>query len=329
MHRRHIIGNVTKPQQCCKKDDHLQMFNTYSHKCNCWTCGTSVSCWFHHRVKHNKDEMLHVQDFRLQKMRDPPQVTAYIKEQQRMALAGARGRQPDKALLGFYASMEHLCSVAGPLLDHISLSAIITATAQLWTSAQANTSFKPSADKTKSGLMHLYLGTLLQLKPMLPDVEARQISNILWSSAKLGLNPDAFVPGMTDALGAKLFQVTKGAARRQSNAQEDANFLWALATLGHEPADKGLIDAVCNHFAMLIKHHDDSKRPNAQEAANAVWAIATLSHELADKGLVDVVCNHFAMLIKHHDDSKQPMHKKLPMLCGLLPPWAISLQTRA
>ncbi len=223
-----------------------------------------------------------------------------------MALAGVRVHQPDQALLGFYASMEHLCSVAGPLLDHISLSAIITATAQLWTSAQANSSFKPNDNSAAFELKRVYCSTLLQLKPMLPIVEARQISNILWSSAKLGLNPDAFVPGMTDALAAKLLQVTKGAARRHPNAQEAATFLWALATLGHEPADKGLVDVVCKHSAGLIKHHDDSKQPNAQDCANLLWALATLGHYPTDKGLVDAVCNHFVMLIRHHDARQRP-----------------------
>ena len=139
-----------------------------------------------------KDELLHVQDIRLQKMCDPPQVTTYIKEQQRIALAGVRGHQPNKALLGFYASMEHLCSVAGLLLNYANLSAIITATAQLWTSAQANSSFKLTANTAGLELNHFYCSTLLQLELKLPDVGAREISNILWSSAKLGLNPDAF-----------------------------------------------------------------------------------------------------------------------------------------
>ena len=114
------------------------------------------------------------------------------------------------------------------------------------------------------------------------------------------------LPGMTDALAAKLLQVTKDEARHQPNAQACANFLWALATLGHEPADKGLVDAVCNHFARLIRHHDDTKPPNAQGAANILWALATLGHEPADKGLADAVCNHFARLIRHHDARKQP-----------------------
>jgi len=263
-------------------------------------------------VSHNKDELLDVQDSRVKKMSHPAQVTTYIKEQQRMALAGVRGQRPDQALLGFYAFMGHLCSTAGPLLNYISLSAIITATAQLWTSAQANSSFKPKAISVAFELKRFWRVLLLQLEPMTSAVGAREISNILWSSAKLGLHPDAFVPGMTDALAARLLQLTRDAARRQPNAQDCANFLWALATLGHEPADKGLIDAVCNRFAMLIEHHDENKRPNAQELANAMWALASLGHNPADKGFkgfkgfIDAVCDQFAMLIKHHDESKRP-----------------------
>ena len=240
------------------------------------------TCQLQCSLSHDKDEPLVMQDSRFQNMHRPAHVTARIKEQQRMASAGVRGRQPDKALLGFYASMEHLCSVAGPLLNHINLSAIVTATAQLWTLAQANSSFKPSADKVASGLTHLYSSTLLQLEPMLPNVEAQQISNILWSSARLGLSPDAFVPGMTDALAAKLLQLTKDEARRQPSAQHCANFLWALATLGHALADKGFLDVVCNYFARLIKHQDHSKRPNARDCANIMWALGETNHSPPD-----------------------------------------------
>ncbi|DBB06787.1 TPA: hypothetical protein ACH3X3_009452 [Trebouxia sp. C0006] len=243
---------------------------------------------------------------RILKMVHPAQVSAYIKEQQRMALAGVRGRQPTKALLVFYASMENLCSVARPLLDYISLSAIITATAKLWTSAQANSSFKPNADMLDFEMKHLYCSILLQLKPMLPDAKAQAVSNILWSSAKIRLNPDALVPGMTDALAAKVLQLTREDVRRQPNAQDCAIFLWALATLGHDPSDQSLTDAVCDHFAMLIKHHDESKRPSAQNCANFMWAVATLGHEPADQSLADAVCDRFAMLIKHSDESKRP-----------------------
>ncbi|KAA6421658.1 MAG: hypothetical protein FRX49_08601 [Trebouxia sp. A1-2] len=202
--------------------------------------------------------------------------------------------------------MEHLCSVAQPFLNYINLSAIITATAQLWTTARAKSSFQPSANMAGFDLKQFYSSILLQLEPMLPDVGAQAVSNILWSSAKLGLNPDAFVPGMTDALAATMLQLTKDKAGCQPNAQQCANFLWAFASMGHQPADKGLIDAVCQHFVRLIKHRDVSKRPNAQSAANLLWALASLGHQPADKGLVDAVSECFVRLIKHHDVSKQP-----------------------
>ena len=93
---------------------------------------------------------------------------------------------------------------------------------------------------------------------------------------------------------------------KRPNAQNCANFLWALATLGHEPADKDLVDAVCNHYARLTKHHDDSKRPNQQGAANMLWALATLGHYPAERGLMNAVCNHFVELIRHHDARERP-----------------------
>ena len=82
--------------------------------------------------------------------------------------------------------------------------------------------------------------------------------------------------------------------------------MWALATLGHEPPEQSQTDAVCDHFAMLIKHRDESKRPNAHGSAIFMWALATLGHEPADQSMTDAVCDHFAMLIKHRDESKRP-----------------------
>jgi hypothetical protein len=127
-----------------------------------------------------------MQESRIKQMRHPAQVSTYIAEQQRMALAGVRAHQPGQALLSFYASMEHLCSIAGPLLNYINLSAIITATAQLWTSTQANISFKTSANKVDIEMTRFYCSTLLWLKPMLPDFEAQAVSNICGLQQSLG-----------------------------------------------------------------------------------------------------------------------------------------------
>ncbi len=81
-----------------------------------------------------------------------------------------------------------------------------------------------SANKVGIEMTRFFGSTLLWLKPMLPDVEAQAVSNILWSSAKLGLNPDAFVPGMTDALAAKLLQLTR--------VKPDANQIHRVCQLG-------------------------------------------------------------------------------------------------
>ena len=123
---------------------------------------------------------------------------------------------------------------------------MVMASVQLQTEAQAN--FTPGTNMAGFELEKFYRSVLLQLEP---GVGAQAVSNILWSSAKLGVNPDAFVPGMTDALAAKLLQLTKDQATCQPSAQTCANSLWALASLGHETADKGLIYIVCAHFAML------------------------------------------------------------------------------
>ncbi len=179
-----------------------------------------------------------VQDSKVCKMRDPPQVSAYVKVQQRMALAVIRGHQPDKALLSFYASMEHLCSVARPLLNHFSLSAIITATAQLWTSAQAHSSSQAHANMAALALKPFHCSSILQLEPMLPDVDAQAVSNILWSSAKLGLN-----------------------------------LLWALGLLNHAPPD-GAASAILEWFTRLCEL--PGQEPNAQSLGNTLLACAVL-----------------------------------------------------
>jgi len=58
--------------------------------------------------------------------------------------------------------------------------------------------------------------------------------------------------------------------------------MWALATLGHEHADQSLTGAVCDHFAMLIKHSDKCKQPSAQEAAHVMRALGKMKHALPD-----------------------------------------------
>ena len=54
--------------------------------------------------------------------------------------------------------------------------------------------------------------------------------------------------------------------------------LYVVTTLGHYSADKDLVDAVCQHFAILIRHQDARKRPTAQEVSDVIWALGELNH---------------------------------------------------
>ena len=71
--------------------------------------------------------------------------------------------------------------------------------------------------------------------------------------------------------------------------------LWALTTLGCYPTHRGLVDAVCDHFVMLIRHHDAQKRPTSQEVSNVMWALGKLDHAPLD-GAASAMLDWFARL---------------------------------
>lgn len=80
---------------------------------------------------------------------------------------------------------------------------------------------------------------------MMPDLGAQAVSNIIWSSAKLGFNPDVFVPGIMHSLTKQCLQLmsatTGGSALMHKNL---ANLVWALATMHHAATTHELLDLV-------------------------------------------------------------------------------------
>lgn len=73
---------------------------------------------------------------------------------------------------------------------------------------------------------------------------AQAISNIMWSSEKLGLNPDEYVQGIAHILSNRFLQLMRAADHRQRpNAQDAANLVWALATMHHAAATSELLDS--------------------------------------------------------------------------------------
>ena len=101
--------------------------------------------------------------------------------------------------------MDGLLSRPGLRTDYIHFSAITTAAAHIWTEAQCSDRFRASADVSEK-LKALSQRYLHSLQTLLADMEAQQISNVLWSSATLGLNPDDMVPGMVHALTSRFLQ---------------------------------------------------------------------------------------------------------------------------
>jgi len=173
--------------------------------------------------------------------------------------------------------------------------------------------------------MHAFLTKMFQrLQPLLPVVAARQAANMLWSSAKLRLNPDALVPGMTDSL-ARQFMVDMDAAIGQHFAnvlvacaklqlspcqgglfkailnrletadlskfepQNVANTLHSLATIPAAAPSVEVLDALCQRFGVLLKRRQAAELPDAHNIANTMWALSKLKHDPSDELAMSMV----------------------------------------
>ena len=203
--------------------------------------------------------------------------------------------------------MNDLLSRPGLHIDYIHFCAITTAAAHIWATAQQSDRFRASADVSER-LKALFKRCLQSLQELLASMGAREIANVLWSSATLGFNPDDIVPGMVHALMVRFLQFTDATEDTQRpNAQEAANVLWALATMGHQAATAQVVGTICLQFGCLTQHADAQQRPTAQACANVLSALAKLGHSsAAATEMVDLVCLHFAHLIGSPSAKQQP-----------------------
>ena len=202
--------------------------------------------------------------------------------------------------------MDGLLSRAGLRTDYIHFAAIITAAAHIWKEAQCSPRFSGHADVGQR-LKNLFQRCLQSLHTLLPEMATQQISNVLWSSATLGFDPDDSVPGLVHALTARfLYFIKMGGEKQQPNAQEAANVLWAFATMGHPAATAQVVGAICSHFGRLIESPIAQPRPSAQEVANLLWALCTLEHTPPDDRLLDRLCNYMRDLLYSHDRRTHP-----------------------
>ncbi|KAL3149829.1 hypothetical protein ABBQ38_013650 [Trebouxia sp. C0009 RCD-2024] len=201
--------------------------------------------------------------------------------------------------------MDVLLTAAGLRMNHINFAAVITALAHIWEVAQRNGRFRAHAG-TSEKLEVLHQRYVQSLHPLLADMAAQEFSTVLWSSAKLGFNPDTAVPGMVYDMTLRFLKLTDVVEEKQlPNSQECANLLWALATMGHSAATAEVVDSLCLRFASLTRHADTKQRPNAQEAANVLWPLATMGHPAAAE-VLDSVTTHFAHLVGSPNVKQRP-----------------------
>ncbi|KAL3149807.1 hypothetical protein ABBQ38_013632 [Trebouxia sp. C0009 RCD-2024] len=237
----------------------------------------------------------------------PAQITAYIKREKQKTVESLRHSQPGLAILAFCSSMQHLHCTAGPQMNYINLSAVIAALAHVWTAVQLHRKLQDDDSKMRSSIEAVCQQSLTQLQPMMQDMDVRGVINIVWSSAKLGQDPDEYVPGIMDTLTTMFLQLINAAnMKRRPNAQDAANLVWALATMHHPAATSELLDCVCSHFGGLVQHPDAQQRPQAQNIANVLWALAELQHSPKDGRLLDDFCTYMHSLLQSRDARARP-----------------------
>ncbi|KAL3149853.1 hypothetical protein ABBQ38_013674 [Trebouxia sp. C0009 RCD-2024] len=245
------------------------------------------------------------QTMSIQHLKNPWQITTFITQIKKAALNAARGPRPEEALTGFCGTMDALLTAAGFRMNHINFAAVITALAHVWEAAQRNHRFRAHAS-TLDKVEALHQRYVQSSRPLLADMAARSISTVLWSSAKLGFNLDATVPGMVHDMTLRFVNLLLVVEEKQlPNAQECANLVWALATMGHPAATTKVVDPVCLRFTSLTRHADMQQRPTAQGAANVLWALATMGHPAA-AGVLDTVATHFAHLLGNANAKQRP-----------------------
>ena len=229
----------------------------------------------------------------LDRFRNPRQITAFIKHSRRKTAQRLKSSRPETALPTFVATMNDLLSAAGDHINVINIVSACTAIAQFRTLAQRNTNLAVDTSSDNE-LKALYKHYVQKLQPSTADMTAPLISNLLWSSAKVDLNPDEYVPGMVRALTHRFWGLINSADEAQHpDAQSCTNLVWALASMGHPAATRKLLNAACAHLACLMHSSDAKQHPNALHVSHIFWSLGKLDHIPEDKHLLDALCLYF------------------------------------
>ena len=233
---------------------------------------------------------------------------------------------PNNVLMGFYSQMQDVCVEHKPSLNVIHISTIITASAQLWEAAQQNPRFTRPHPQAHCDLV-TFLRDIFCLQPLPKKVGPRAISNICWSSAKVGVHPDTFVPGIMDSLTANFVDsVQAQSARHRPNAQDLSNFIWGCAVLKHTPSDAAMT-SISRCFVESMEAQVVKDRPNAQNISNLVWSYAVLKHVPSDAAMSSLL-RYFVSLCGGRDPGHRPVPQNISNVLYACAELGIKCQTR-
>ncbi len=227
-------------------------------------------------------------------------MTNHISKQWQLAAQSVKHSRPDKVMEAYYSCMDQMCHQSEKQLNYLHISALFYGTAKAWTAAAERHSGWVAQEQTKQNLHSFIARMLKRLQPLLPAVNARLTANVLWSSALLGLNPDALVPGMTDSL-AQQFMADMDAA----NGQDFAAVLVACAKLRLRPCRGALSKAICGQLALA-----DLSSFSSQNVTNILHSLATLPAAESSVETLDALCRRFGVLLKGHQAVNG--HNELP-----------------
>ena len=270
-------------------------------------------------------------------------MSQYIKEQWQLAAQSVRHSNSHKVMEAYYGCMDQMCCCSTKQLNCIHISAIVNGTAKLWGAAGTRQSGLAGEQQAEQNLRDFIARMLERLEPLLPAVSARAAASLLWSSAKLGLNPNALVPGMTDSLaqefmadidaatGQQLASVLVACAKlrlspcqgglfkailhrlvtgdlSQFNPQTMANVLHSLAKLPAAAPSIEVLDALCKRFGVLLSSRKTCELRDAQNIANTLWALSKLKHAPSDELAMTMVGRMVALC---HLPGQQPAPQAL------------------
>lgn len=244
--------------------------------------------------------------------RNPRQLANHIKAQWQRA-ASAAARQDFDHVAAYLAHMSQLCHQLDNGLDHMHMNALFHGTAKVWLTAMDSCHQQVIQQQLRQHLVAFLLPAVMHLRRVLPEVDARGVSSMFWSFAKMQVNPNTLVPGTLDGLAQQFVEdidsandqshatlllacvhlkvnPCKGALlqailqqvnimnMRLFSARHLANILYSVAKLPSAQPTAQLLDNLCDGFR--VKMHEPSvyRQPNAQDIANFVWALSELKH---------------------------------------------------